>query len=1002
MAIEAAADLSSNAMKGIFQEAKRHVRYAINHKKNVEKFEEKMKSLIAKRESVQEEIDVAERNVEKIKADVKLWCERVDKTIAEEVKKVKDLQDKAKAKCFIGLCPNIKSQYQLSRKAEEDVAAVDQLLQQGQFNRVAFRDFPEAPISAAPKNFKAFDSRKKVFDEIIKALTDSTLSMIGVYGAGGVGKTTLLKEVVRQVKEVKLFGSVVKATVTRTPNIEKIQDKIAESLGLTLQVRSKENRANKLLQRLKKEKKILIVLDDIWAGLDVEEVGIPFGDHQHNGCKILLTSRNRNVLTNEMDAKKTILVSVVEEEEAWDLFKEMAGNDFQSPESQSLATEVAKSCAGLPLAIVTVAKALKNKDLPAWKDACVQLQRPSPTNFTGVPAPVYAAIETSYNNLQSKELKQIFLLCCILGYNVHIQYLWVCALGLQLYHGVSTVEETRNRVLTMVSDLKASCLLLDDYIDHSFCMHDLVRDVGLAIASRDNHALALKNGDDFEDWLDEETMQKSKMISLRFGSVKMLPHMLECPQLSLFIMKTSSKDSYLEIPASFFEKMKNIKVLDLANIDFSPSPSSISFPTSLRTLLLERCKLGHMVGVGELKNLQILSLCRSDIEILPKEIGQLTMLRLLGLSHCPNLRIIPPGVLSSLSRLEELYMTSIIVPWNQQSNACLDELKQLSCLTTLSIEILDAKIVPKDLFSEKLQRYRVLIGGEWNQIKEEEPWRTLKLRVNMSIDNLDHGFKCLLKKAEALSLEKLEGVRIVLNQFGNRNCFLHLKHLHVRKASELLYIMNDDEARDKIAFRGLRSMTLENLPYLVSFCSSKNRTEGPKSIPKHELPLFCEKMEFPCLEDLCLSSINVGRIWCNQFSTLENLTSLTIKGCGNLKHIISSSMAKCLVHLKSFEVVDCKSLRGIIFTEDIQEEENKVAFPQLEELCIVSVGNLRKIWDGQFFGDSFSKLNQLRVSGCDKLVNIFPFNMSERLQNLEELKVTFHNLEELNWSAIAV
>ncbi|XVF77079.1 hypothetical protein PTKIN_Ptkin14bG0011100 [Pterospermum kingtungense] len=231
------------------------------------------------------------KSVEDVLADVKLWCERVDKTIAEEVKKVKDLQDKAKANCFIGLCATIKFRYHLSRNAEEDVVAVDQLLLQGQFNKVAFCDVPPAPVSAAPKNFKAFYLRKKVFEEIMKALADSIMSMIGVYGAGGVGKTTLVNEVVSQVKEVELFGLVVKAKVTQYPNIEKIQDQIAESFGLTLLEKSIEVRAHWLSESLKKEKKILSVLDDIWAGLDLKEVGIPFGD-QHNGCKILLTSRN--------------------------------------------------------------------------------------------------------------------------------------------------------------------------------------------------------------------------------------------------------------------------------------------------------------------------------------------------------------------------------------------------------------------------------------------------------------------------------------------------------------------------------------------------------------------------------------------------------------------------------------------------------------------------------------------------------------------------------------
>ncbi|XVF57357.1 hypothetical protein PTKIN_Ptkin06aG0198800 [Pterospermum kingtungense] len=318
---DAVANLVSEAKQGIFEEVKRHGSYVFNYKQNVENLEEKMELLTRKRKSVQQEVDAAERNVKKIKLDVKDWCEKVDKIIDEEGKKVKDLKDKAEAKYLFGLCLDIKSRYQLSRKAAEDVPAVDELLHQGQFNKVAFRDLPEPSIGEAPRNFKAFGSRKKVFDEIMEALKDSTISRIGVCGVGGVGKTTFVDEVARQVRKLKLFDPVVKAKVTQNPKIEEIQDQIAESLGLKLEEKSVQVRACRLSERLKKEKKILIVLDDIWAALDLEEVGIPFGDQQNGGLdgeevgKILLTSRNRDVLTKELEAK-AIPISAVKEEEA--------------------------------------------------------------------------------------------------------------------------------------------------------------------------------------------------------------------------------------------------------------------------------------------------------------------------------------------------------------------------------------------------------------------------------------------------------------------------------------------------------------------------------------------------------------------------------------------------------------------------------------------------------------------------------------------------------------
>ena len=67
-------------------------------------------------------------------------------------------------------------------------------------------------------------------------------------------------------------------------------------MGLKFYEESESRRARRLCERLKKEKKILVILDNIWASLDFEKVGIPFGDN-HKGCKVLMTARNPDVLS---------------------------------------------------------------------------------------------------------------------------------------------------------------------------------------------------------------------------------------------------------------------------------------------------------------------------------------------------------------------------------------------------------------------------------------------------------------------------------------------------------------------------------------------------------------------------------------------------------------------------------------------------------------------------------------------------------------------------------
>ncbi|KAK9218372.1 hypothetical protein WN943_007009 [Citrus x changshan-huyou] len=49
---------------------------------------------------------------------------------------------------------------------------------------------------------------------------------------GSVGKTTLVKQIAKQVMEDKVFDNVVMAKVTRHPDAQKIQDKLASDLGI--------------------------------------------------------------------------------------------------------------------------------------------------------------------------------------------------------------------------------------------------------------------------------------------------------------------------------------------------------------------------------------------------------------------------------------------------------------------------------------------------------------------------------------------------------------------------------------------------------------------------------------------------------------------------------------------------------------------------------------------------------------------------------------------------
>ncbi|KAH9752687.1 hypothetical protein KPL71_014797 [Citrus sinensis] len=292
----------------------RQLGYLRNYKANFENLKAEIDKLKDESKSIQHRVSEAERKGEKIEEKVENWL--------------------------------------LSKKAETEVKALVELKEEARRfdDRIFYRTIAEEVWLKSNKGYEAIKSRLSTLKSIQDALTDVNVSIVGVYGMGGIGKTTLVKEFARQASEEKLFDQVVFSEVSQTPDIKKIQGEIAEKLGLELSEEAESGRASRLYERLKKEKMVLVILDNIWKYLDLETVGIPFGDDHretvgipfgddHRGCRLLLTARDRNVLLS-MGSENNFLIGILNEQEAWRLFKMMAGNYVDNRELKSTATNV--------------------------------------------------------------------------------------------------------------------------------------------------------------------------------------------------------------------------------------------------------------------------------------------------------------------------------------------------------------------------------------------------------------------------------------------------------------------------------------------------------------------------------------------------------------------------------------------------------------------------------------------------------------------------------------
>ncbi|XP_042992990.1 uncharacterized protein LOC122319131 isoform X3 [Carya illinoinensis] len=992
----------------------------MDYNSNMENLKNQKEKLQYARERVQDSVDAALRNGEKIYPDVSKWLTDVDGITELATTKLREIEEEAGTGSSNAACLNSEHRHQLSREAKKIVENIAELHENGKFEKVSYRTPPSEGmvITTTNMDYMAMESRMTAVKGIMEALGNADIEKIGVWGMPGVGKSTLMKEIARKAREEKLFNEVVMTVVTNSPDVRRIQGEIADTLGLKFDQETEPGRASHLQRRLSKDKKILVILDDIWKAFDLHEIGIP-----SEGCKIVMTSRDRDVLISGMGTRKAIHeLKILQKEESWNLFEKMVGDSFKDrPEVRAIATKIAEKCAGLPIALVTVSKALRNRSLGIWKDALVQLTRLAPEHDKKIWLPVYSCIQLSYEHLDGEEaVKSLFLLCTGQGYYISYRDLLRYGFGLGLFLNIYTLEEARNRLESLVSNLLDSCLLLQSpRSSEEFYMHDLVRDVATIIASKNHNMFVMRDDGGQKAWPDVDALNRCEALSIHGGEIHKHPNKMECPKLRFFHVNCDDSPN-LKIRDIFFRGMDKLEVLSLRRMRLSSL-----FPlTNLQTLCLDGCKLGDVHWIGELETLVILSLAGSYISNLPREIGSLTHLRLLDLSHCYKLEVIPPNVLSSLVNLEELYMREIKVQWevegpsNEGKNASLAELKKLSHLTTLEIDIPDVNNLPKDLFSEKLERYQICIGDipcEDRLFKEEAFSRTLRLKLNTSFQ-LDFGIKMLLKRTEYLYLNESNSTKSVLYEL-NREDFQKLKHLHIRNNGDIKHIL--ELRTPAVAFPILETFVLEDMISLEEICQGNLPLESFKNLKVLKVE-NCEKLRFifsssiarglSLLEELIITSCdNLGAIFVKEEEDgIEDQGDMML--FGRLQTLVLADLPKLVGFLSSKDsfMADCRETNSE-GSHDLQLpllHHDQVSIPSLQTLFMRSLPKIKYVWScGQEPKTVFRCLEQLQVleiedCGVEEIVAVekgggeavairtfeFPRVSTLELRNLKRLK----------------
>ncbi|KAM0044564.1 putative P-loop containing nucleoside triphosphate hydrolase, leucine-rich repeat domain superfamily [Helianthus debilis subsp. tardiflorus] len=861
--------------------AKKQISYMWNFCESIENLKKEAGELSGMKGRVQQQIELANSKGERLLEGVAEWMTIADDKISKSLEFAKEAEAK-KTCCNLNFCFNLGALYHNGKKATKKTSCLLEHQERGKVYETRV-SLPPRTIEFTDlhqrKNLESIDTHKSTLNKIIQAVKD--VQIVGIDGLGGVGKTTLACEAAVKMKNE--FNCIEFITISQTVDAKTIKEKV-------------EVAARKIING----DKVLIILDDVWEELKLDELGIPCGSDKKN-CKILLTSRNKDVC-EAMNAEKIISVHPLEEEEAWIIFESVVGKREWDNTWKTIALKIVQECSGLPLFIQAVGKALKNKEFKIWEAALGRLQDPTdedtPFKRNGI-----VQLKLSYDYLQSEVDKSCFLLCSMFPEDgiISLKRLTYYALALGIFNNLNSIQDATHRVRLAVESLKSSFLLspVDNYYislrheeedEELYKMHDLVRDMALCITSKGNNKFLVQSGKGLTEWQPQiNVIEGAKKISLMDNTICKLPdYELDLPHLDAFLIQ-NNKLSF--IPDEFFRGMRKLKVLDMSGNNISSLPGSLKQLRILCSLDLSKNEsLCEISILGELTCLVILKLRRTGITNIPKEIGQLTNLRLLDVYFCEDLSYVTPGVISKLTYLEECY---IYVKNNKGGYQFLVELGESKSLKILHLVVPRLQYIPKDSHFETLIEFHI----QEDLAEYQRPCYKRILQFSSCRFPFTKPIMKLIQVSEKLKLEDIKDLDNILPALYQEG-FDELKHIEL--------------------------VGCDNVKSLVKTCA----LDAMQSVvTSNELGLTKTTGKFfSQVEEITLVRLNMLEfLWDSphQYISFSKLVKISITTC-SLLELFPLSVAKGLVNLNELDISDCESLMVVISAGDEHIAEGEI------------------------------------------------------------------------------
>ncbi|XP_030968654.1 disease resistance protein SUMM2-like [Quercus lobata] len=883
----------------------------------------------------------------KPKSEVEFWLQNVE-TINVEIQNIEQEAERG----------NYFSRTHVGKIACQKIQEVTELIDQScGFSESLVIDPPVSYGDELPTGALVGESTAEItMEKIWKHLLDEDCGMIGVYGMGGVGKTTIMKQINnRLLKEKDKFNHVIWVTVSKAFNVIKLQNDIASMLHPNpLKSEDETTRAGKLYAALKEMKKCVLILDDLWNAFPLENIGIPEPTSE-NGCKLVLTTRDAKVC-HGMNCK-TIQVELLSIKESHDLFLKTVGCDVSNiPED--VVEGVVKQCARLPLAIITIAGSLKNVvDVSEWRNTLNEL-RTSTKGLAHVDDPVFKRLQFSYERLKDKKLQDC-LLCCALypeDYEIYRDELIEHLIGEKVIESMKSRQEELDQGHTLLNKLENACLLEGGSKDFEIKrilekrrfvkMHDLIRDMALQIAGA--KFLVLEDVPNEEEWGND--VEKVSLMCKRGSNFPYVSP--KCPKLSTLLLR-----GYVNIiPDSFFVHLHGLRVLHVDCREFKSLPNSVSDLKHLTSLRLKNYDLKCVPSLAKLTALRSLDLWVESLEEIPHGLEMLVNLRYLNVeSYRMNHKMMPPGILPELCQLRVLKLPFYWLDVNGEEMVGLKKLERF--------EGAFDGVKGFNTYVESLEE-----GGPSHYIyavNQKKPASQLGVaELGESVILSDCNI-CLLPK-------DVRALRICAVQRGCVSSDYWKKSVWFNSSFGCKEIEYINSSFDIFSLQSLEILDLEYLNNL------KGLFREEKVAPAPVVPL----------------------------GTFSRLKQFKICNCPNIKKLFTPGLL--LDNLEQINVECCKQLEEIIggaeaSDDEVEEEAKEIVeiFPQLRNLILWGLPELKTICSSSnvILCDS---LNSIEIYKCPKLkrlplsLHLIDGELSSPPSSLQ-IRIKKESWESLEW-----